>query len=454
MAVAPVGVVAANPANFSFSAASPASSATGDDARPAKKSNSNLLLVGGLGGLCAAVAIVGIGIAVWKLSGSPDEVADETGDSQTELVVASGATDVNPVDIDPMDTNPVAEANPAPAAAPKSGGEARPAAPASGPAAGEKVLAAQTKWSNILKVTGITLNSVKLSITSAWLASDAAGTRVNPVVPGAAPAAAPAASAAPGSSGEGSALEPATADTASSEPAPAENATDAPLTSSTPEPAALPAKYVFVEVKITNGSPVPKKYASWNGRSADEVVLADQANRVLAFVPPAATPGVQRQGVVQLAPGQTITDVLVFAAPEQPVEMLKLALVKTALADAAKGQHWGFEIPLEALFPKPVEAAKPAAPVFAEGPRPPASTNGGQPGSISELNATIKGPDRSPDALPPVTAPSPAAPMPDPNAPKKPPSIEELNKQFEELSKPAGGAAANPPAPPKPTPEK
>jgi hypothetical protein len=181
---------------------------------------------------------------------------------------------------------------------------------------------------------------------------------------------------------------------------------------------------VFVEVKITNGGPVPKKYASWNGAKPTDAVLADHANRLLAPVSASATPEVARHDVVQISPGQTVTDVLVFAAPSGPIESLKLALAKTAISDITKG-HWAFEIPLEALFPKPKPGAVPgsgAEPVAAN--REPLPAGGDAPPPIIET-------------APAVPQPAPATPVPaePPKKPDRPPTIEELNRQFEELDK-------------------
>ena len=401
-------------------------------------------MVGILGGACAVVAIGGIALVGWSMArNAPVAAEDEAGEEP--ITAAQLVAEVNnPVEGNPADANP--------AVGPTPSANLVPNPTIAGPSAAEKVITSQVKWSNVLLVKAIKLNSVSLQITSAWLASDAAGTRVNPVLPGAAaaPAIAP----------------PAAAELGVAAPAEAPAAPAAPVAPPTAAAVASPAKYVFVEVKITNGSPVPKKYASWNGADATAVVLADQANQVLDFVPPAATPTVSRHGTVQLAPGQAVTDVLVFAAPPQPIEMLKLALLKTALADAAKG-HWAFEIPLEALFPPSAEEGSQRIPAVAEGAPPAPNRNGGQPDSVGALNAQLKGPDRSPDALPPATAAPPAtppvaappaAPAVDPTAPKKPPTAAELNKQFEELGKkeaPATPVAPKPgETPASPTPAK
>ena len=74
-------------------------------------------------------------------------------------------------------------------------------------------------------------------------------------------------------------------------------------------------------------------------------MLASDAGDILTPVPTAATAGVNRLKNVQVQPGQSVFDVLVFEAPPQPFESLKLALAKSAVADAPKGTgrlrcHW------------------------------------------------------------------------------------------------------------------
>ena len=240
-----------------------------------------------------------------------------------------------PVEGNPGGAAAGAEANPG--AAPSTNKAAAPDAAArpnsKSLAAAQKVIASQAKWSNMLRLKEFRINSVSLQVTSVWLATDLAGTRVDPALP-------PGQAAPPAAAGE-------TETSAPADPgAPADPAATAPAQS------AGAAKYVFVEVRVANAAPVARRYKSWNAAAATAAVLAGDDSQVLAPVPPSATAGVQRLASEQrIPPGQSVFDVLVFEAPPGPFESLKLALAKESLADGAKG-HFAIEVPLEALFRK------------------------------------------------------------------------------------------------------
>jgi hypothetical protein len=162
-------------------------------------------------------------------------------------------------------------------------------------------------------------------------------------------------------------------------------------------------------------------------------VLGDQANEVLSLVPPAATPRARRLTAVDIAPGEAVTDQLVFAAPTGTIEKFKLALAKSALAEGVKfksGTHFALEIPLEVLLVKADSISSPAvaeAAVLAN--QTPVASADGAPAIIAAPAAEAA---VAPAGDKPTVA---AAGQPEMKKRNEPPTAEELNRQFEELSK-------------------
>jgi hypothetical protein len=395
VAAAPVAVAAA-PAAPVFTpqivtAAPPAAAGSADHPEPAKKGTSPLLIVAILGGACALVAVIGIGVLVWSLTRKPPTTEEQVASAMEEEM--RGALEEMARDLQqnpPGELNPQALQNLEPLAGemqkalqegigklPTSATTPTSAPAAATPDAQAKVLKSipDSGWRDVTQLRAIELNKLKLSLTSAWLASDEAGTRVDPA-------------------------------------------------------AGAAAKYVFVQIRVANAAPVARKYKSWNVTGGTSVVLADQANAALNLVPPSSTPAANRLASVEIAPGQNVTDTLVFAAPGERVEKLRLALAKSALADKENvkfktGSHFALEIPLEVLLTggsSPAAAPRDAAEPIAANQA--ASADAPQPLAIS-------------DAAPPpgdAAAPKPAEPKKE----DRPPSKEELNRQFEELSKKEG----------------
>jgi len=204
-------------------------------------------------------------------------------------------------------------------------------------AAASKVLGSIKTWYDVARAPRIALRKMQPQVTSAWLAADATGKRIE-----AAPAPAPADGA---------------------EPA----ADDAPAAPPAATSAALPAaRFVFIDIRITNADTTPHSYASWNSLAGSSAILADAAGQPLEFIPPAATPGVVRLNLVEVPAGQSVHDILVFAAPQGPPGKLKLALACTALlgnvgnVKVAGPTHLGLEIPPAYLVRSSETAAAPA----------------------------------------------------------------------------------------------
>jgi hypothetical protein len=135
---------------------------------------------------------------------------------------------------------------------------------------------------------------------------------------------------------------------------------------------------------------------------------------------------------VDLQPGQNVIDTLVFTAPANSVEVLRLALAKSAFAENAKfktGSHFALEIPLEVLL------AGGPSPEFANTGEEPVATNRTippQPGDVPPGNIEPH------PAIAPQPEAKPAVPAAAPPPKDRPPTREELNKQFEEFSKKEG----------------
>jgi hypothetical protein len=364
--------------------------------------------VGLLGGVIVAVALVGIGAVAWnwsqparddeKVASADVEFAEGDDSPQAEGNPAIAENNQNN-DAQPGDAS---AANATPSATQRGSEPGGGKLPAKTIAAAQKIIASQGKPIDLLRHKEIKINNVSMSVNSVWLASDLTGTRVEPKL-------------------KSSAADPAPASTR-------------PLTESAAGEAT--GKYVFVEVRIANAAPVPRKYSSWNVAEATAAVLAGESGEILSPVPVSATPGVNRLKTVQVQPGQSVFDVLVFEAPPQPFESLKLALSKTAVEKSAKG-HWAFDVPLEALFRK--------RPALAGLPATDEGALGGGPVSANQAPQATDDPVLTPPAAAAEDKPS-EPPAPEKPKTNRPPTKEELNKQFVEFDKSPPADAGKEPA--------
>jgi hypothetical protein len=319
----------------------------------------NVLMIGGIvAGVLLLVGAVGVGLLAWGFvaarQAAEATLAEAAADLETELASEEG----NPAAAQTMVATTTLAASPA-----RRAGDGQALAGR---------MKAQARWLDVTQIRGVRLSKMRLSVGRAWLASDATGT---PVVPK---------------------LQTNSAECPTAE--------------------AADAKYVFVELHIDNEAPVPRKYTSWNTGGPRSVALADQTNALLDVVAPSQTPAISRLTEVDLSPGQSATDVLVFAAPAGAIETLHLLLEKKLLAEGGR-DYFAFEIPLEALMEPRGEAAAATMP-------------------------TVAGPASQP------TADSVAAQGEAPPAKKGgPPTKEELDRQFQALEREAKEAL--PAAPPE-----
>ena len=378
-------------------------------AAAAKKDEHGLspLLVGGvLGGIALVLLAVAGGVVAWQVSRETPPIA-------TNNTAAPAAAETKPIMTDaeldailastlppePAETSAAPEraaSSPAANSAETATATAAPAAmraavPDPNLEAQRKLIAAQPRWT---PVEGMRIRmpsrDLQVEFAQVWLATDAKGTRVDPALPAAPGAGAPAAKSG-------------VAQSATSAASP------------------TPAKFVFIEMRVTNSGSIPRKYNSWNAGDATMAVLAGQDNEPLAGVPVAETPGVARQSALHIAAGQSISDVLVFQAPAQPFDSLKLLLSQAALAAGGRG-YFPVEIPVEYLFKR------------AQSPAPAAVATAAPDGAAAPAEGEGK-----------------AAPPRDPNAP---PSLEEFTKSLEDDKKMLDKqkAADNPAPKPEPKP--
>lgn len=375
---APTGVAVVQTAApaFNFSVATTPPPAKADEQpAPAKKGLSPLLVVGILGGAVALVALIGVGVLIYSLTRPAQSTEEQVASAlQQEM---QGALEEMAQD---LQGNPLAElkssgadsAQPVGEGTKKDGSTSVSASKSVSPTPeAAKVIKSIANWRNVTEISAISLNSMKLSVISAWLASDEAGGRVQPM--------------------------------------------------------AGPARYVFVQLRVTNAAPVVRKYQSWNATGGTSVVLVDQENAILGLVPPSSTPTINRLSMVDIQPGQNVIDTLVFTASAGNIETLRLALAKSAFAKNTKGTHFALEIPQEMLL----EGG--ATPDFANSAEQPIAANRTAPPQPGEAPPAIIEPQ--PASEPPSDTAKPAAP---PAKGDRPPTREELNKQFEELSKKEG----------------
>jgi hypothetical protein len=369
---------------FAFVAPS-AAGATATKA-PAKKSSATKVAVIALSGVVALVGLAGGGLVVWKYTRpaagqvATNDLAAVQQELQTSLEAAVGDLEGNPLASIPIE--PTATAADAPATS------ARTASPDKNSAGAEaKLITTMAGWTNVNSIKYIGLNKVKLRVDSAWLAADDSGARADLTPTGDVPAS---------------------------------------------------AKYVFVKLEIINTAPVARSYVSWNASAGTSVVMADQGNQVLALLPVSQTPRAERLTKLDIQPGQTVYDVLVFAAPQGKVEKLKLALEKATLAEGMKVRaptHFALEIPLETLLTQSSGSGNVVAAAL-----DPVLANQAAEGEPAGAPAIVAQPSAPLEVSP--TAPAAAADGDKPVANGyNPPSAEELNRLFEELSEKYGDPA-------------
>jgi hypothetical protein len=345
----PVALAAAGQSPLGIVVAPPVLAKNPDDAplpAAARPGASPLLAAVAVGVVLALVVVVVCAIG-WRLTVPTSPTAEPLAKAEKPAAPPEEKPVLSEAELDAILGPKAPEPPPQPAKSAKDAAVAAESA-ADDPklAAARKIVAAQAGWTNIenlreIKVRG---RDMSLRVTAVWLTSDTAGTRVEPTLPAPAPPA--------GGQPAGDAKSP-----------PASSAAPAGAAS------AATAKYVFVELRVTNSGSVPRKYQGWNSGDAASAILADKSNQVLAFVPPSQTPGFTRLAAHHLPAGKTVSDLLVFEAPDKPFESLRLALAQSGLVETLKG-HFAFEVPIEFLFRTEADMLDDDAPRPAVGGKP------------------------------------------------------------------------------------
>lgn len=102
---------------------------------------------------------------------------------------------------------------------------------------------------------------------------------------------------------------------------------------------------VFVQVAVTNLGQAPLAYRGWNGLAAKDTsaILLDDEGAALALAP-ADEFAAERLKSVSIQPKESVTDTLVFAAPQGEIEKLRLILPQVTVNNLGAGV-FALEIP-------------------------------------------------------------------------------------------------------------
>jgi hypothetical protein len=420
---------------FAVSTKPKAAVAEEDDDTPApRRKGGPLTTVYILGGVIAVLAVAVVGVLIWSANRPGEEEKVAAAAEEPVAAVSPELPAANPIPAG----NPAPPSNPALPVAAKNGASPPATVPNSASTApAQAAIKLVSTWNeldpdpkgpNTLKLKGTT-TGVSIKMISAWLASDAHGKPISwksnpsPVSPPSAEATLPAS--------ESPAEVP-----AEGEPAPA-----APTPAAPPEPGEI-AKFVCAKVRITNTGKSPLNYKGWNAPGPDAAVAIDQSDKVLLLAPIDANSSLKRSGSVAIQPGDSLDDVLVFAAISPPALPIRLALPHQAVVSASK-KAFGFQAAASYLVKDPSGD-------------PPAAT-------VAPPPTAIAGPNATPPSLPGVLGDSPPAEPaakgegeampPKPGSPEAtaqaakpkdgaPPSVLDIDKQIQELEGKGGAKPA------------
>jgi GYF domain 2 len=349
----------------------------------APKSSRALLVVSVLGAATLLVAVA-VGLTIYftmNRGGSDENIA------ATDPAVGGTSAEAEQGEANPRQTESAAGG---PQAA-----TARKGAKASNQAAQLAALQGIREWKNAATLLSIKIGNAKISFSRIWL-STAAGEK---------------------STGGGE--DPSQAGS------PPENVSREPNAAA--EPAGDPRKFVCVEVTVANTAGATLKYKGWNIAKSRVPFLADDQNRIFKLVPLNETPDIPRLTKTDVPGGGAISDILVFEAPTESFEKLRLVLPQNVFYDNTKNPYSGIEITPDVLqneggppvVPSPLagNAASEVSAPLASGQDPPA------PAGTPENPAPAQ-------ASQPKSAVKKAEP-----SPQKPSLIDEINKSFVDQEK-------------------
>ena len=185
-------------------------------------------------------------------------------------------------------------------------------------------------------------------------------------------------------------------------------------------------KYLAVELVISNKAGATLKYKGWNNPGKTPVFLIDEKDQRYKLLPVASTPGIPRLTKADIKGGARVSEVLVFEAPSESFEELKLLLPQSVFYPNTKNPYFGIAITSDVIADGggPPVAAPPAS--FASG-------DASDPLLSGRRVATEPALPESPAEPPKPEAK--AAASADPPPPKKPSLIDEINKSVDEDDK-------------------
>jgi hypothetical protein len=352
-----------------------------DDIGGKQKSNTPLIL-GALGGVAALVAVlVGLTIYMTMFRGGNEEKLAATNTSTEEQTEPEDPAESNPGGAEGEGEIGAKKAN---ATQTKTEKGAKGSSPdIQGGATKEQIAIVQgiREWKNIVTLKSVGIGNARVAISRVWLATDATGKRA--ALPGA-----------------GAAKDDANK-----------------------------AKFVFVEIALSNKAGAAIKYKGWNNTSINGALLADEKNQILPLVAKAETPGVARLDAADIPGSGSIAETLVFQAPPGPFEALHLVLPQAVFYSSIKGKYFSLEITPDVL------ANEGGAPVVT----PPPTIASGEGTDPLVAGRKVPTDPATPEGVIPAqpATPAPAAVVKteEPPPPKKPSLIDEINKDFETREK-------------------
>lgn len=376
----------ASPSSRSRSATKSALDADDEEGVVVRRKSRAPLILGVLGGVTALVAIVvGVTIYITMFRGGNEEQLTATNTSAGKRTDTESADTVNP-----GEANPEGEADPGARKPSTSKDRAKGKSSTNpSPESDQKGLqsaidsVSQKSWVNAATISRFGFPNIKVEIGRVWLTGP--------------------------TSSEPKTVEPPTE----------ENSTnDATQKAST--------KYLAIEFVISNKASSTLKYKGWNSPNKTPVFLVDDQEKVHKLIPVDSTPAMARLPKADIAGGGQATDVLVFEAPSDSFDELRLLLPQNVFYPKTRNPYFGISITPDVL------ASGGGSPVT-----PPSGNVVGNEANDPLLSGRRVATD---PALPenPAEMPAPdakAAAKTEPAPPKKPSLIDEINKSVDEDEK-------------------
>lgn len=264
-----------------------------DDEGVTRKKSNIPLIVGALGGVAALVAvIVGLTIYITMSGGGKDEKTASTNTSTGNETPKAEQKEANPGGaIMPEGEGETDVKQPATAKgnAKTSAAETQPILEADQKLAQAALNSVPTsRWVNVATHPGFGIGNAKVEISRVWL-SNPSGEESS-------------------SSAEGS------------------------------------QKYLAIEFVISNKAGATLKYKGWNNPSKSPVFLTDEKDQLYKLIPMASTPGIPRLTKADIPGGGRVSEALVFEAPSESFEELKMLLPQNVFYPKTTNPYFGIAI--------------------------------------------------------------------------------------------------------------